>query len=71
MGEVENWGECSKLSQHSRRQEHDKASDSRIRRSALIALQRSSFDFGFHDRTVGFSARKLRAIAASDVQISA
>jgi hypothetical protein len=37
----------------------------------VIAFQTSCFDFGFHDCTADFSARKLRAIAAADVQIIA
>jgi hypothetical protein len=34
-------------------------------------LQTTHFNFGFHDRTSDFRARKLQAIAAADVQITA
>jgi hypothetical protein len=71
MSDVENWSECSELNQDPRYQDHDKAGHTRIRRLAFIAPQTSGFDCGFHDRTSDLSTRKLRALAAADVQISA
>jgi hypothetical protein len=71
MSGVENWSECSELHQDPRKQEQDKAGHRGKRRFALIALRTSCFDCGFHDRTRDLSARKLRAVAAADVQTSA
>jgi len=67
---VKHWSKCSELHQDSRDKEQEQAGDSRKWRFALIVLDTSCFDFGFHDRTADFSARNLRA-AAADVQISA
>jgi hypothetical protein len=66
---MEHWTECSEFDQDPRQEKHEKAGDSRIRR--LIASQTSRFNFTLHDRTSDFHARKLRAIATADVQISA
>jgi hypothetical protein len=66
---MEHWTECSEFDQDPRQEKHEKAGDSGIRR--LIASQTSRFNFTLHDRTSDFHARKLRAIATADVQISA
>ena len=71
MSGVENWSECSELHQDPGKQEQDKAGHHRKWRFALIASQTSGFDYGFHGRTSDLSARKLRAVAAADVQKSA
>jgi hypothetical protein len=71
MSGVENWSECSELHHDPGQQKQEKAGHCGKWRFALIALQTHWFDCGSHDRTSDLSARKLRAVAAVDVQISA
>jgi hypothetical protein len=71
MSEMEDWSKCSDLHQDSRYKEHEQAGDPGKWRFTLIVPHTNCFDFGFHDCTADFSARKLRAIAAADVQIIA
>jgi hypothetical protein len=71
MSDVEHWSECSELHQDPGKQKQDKAGHRGKRRFALIALRTSCFDCDFHDRTCDLGARKSRAVAAADVQISA
>jgi hypothetical protein len=71
MSEVKDRSKCSELHQDSRDEGEEQTSDPRKWRFALIVLHTSCFDFGFHGCTADFSARDLRAVAATDVQISA
>jgi hypothetical protein len=71
MSDVKNRSHCGEFHQNPCQQKQEKACHRRKRRFAVIAFQTSCFDFGFHDCTADFSARKLRAVAATDVQIIA
>jgi hypothetical protein len=70
LSDVKHWGPCGELHQDPSQQEQDKAGHDRERRF-LIALQTSSFDWNFHDRTADLPLASSRVDAAADVQISA
>jgi len=70
MNEVKHLICCSQFDEHPDCQKQENARQRGIWRLALALVALQSFDFGFHDYTIIFATRNLRAVAELDVQIS-